>query len=277
MPRQEDHDSTPAAYCLPEGRSLEASFNSYEHQFNEKYKMILREYLPQQSQFAAKRVADVDFAENFKKKKLLLNKNLKNLRRSEASRKLLQRSICSQLKNLQIDIQARCVFSFGKHLYSNTLNGKLRVAIGTDPIQPLTSPLVRSFRKLQECSVYNRAALLACKTYRIVAQENCLDTYSYNQPHESSTTQYLAFFEEEVLINFTVSQSGKQFSLNHLQVLVTESLTEERRRSVTNELSSLLSSLRQIYGGEARLGDLLRLVQIKIKNLSAKLDSYGSP
>lgn len=267
-------ESNPSVSCVPEGRSTEINSHNDDFSFDEKYKMVLRECVPQQSQMHPRKEITQASAIGSKHKKLSINKSLKNMHKSEASRKMLQRSISGQLRSLQIENQARCVFSLGKHLYSNTLNGKQRVAIGKGPVKPLASPLVRSFRKLQECSVYNRAALLAGKQYHLAAQENCFDICS-RQPDQSASS-YLAFFEEDVLVNFTIGQQGSQFSLRTIQVLIANSLPEDMKKSKVFELSSLLGLLRETHGGETRLGDLLRLVQIKVKNQSFKSFSRGT-
>lgn len=260
--------SAPAASCMPEGRSADPSFMDFDTQFDQKYKMVLRECVPLESHMQPKREVVSKSVTGFKNKKNLVNKCIRNMHKSEASRKLLQRSIACQLRDQQIDSHYRCVFSLGKHLYSNTLSGKLKLVIGDETAKPLASPLVRSFRKLQECSIYDRAATLAGKKYQLVAQENCFDSCS--QTTETPNSSYLAFFEEDVLVNMTVGQKGNNFSLQSLQILVADSLSGDIKRSVIREITSSLGLLRESHGGETRLGDLLRLFQIKIKNQTIK-------
>lgn len=230
--------------------------------FNENYKMVLKN-----TSSGVKETYDLkehSLSWGLKKKKLSITKNLKKMKRFEACKKMLQQSIDSQLKALQIESHSRCIFSLGKHLYSNTAGGKLRLRIGSEPLKPLSPPLVKSFRKLQEWTIYQRAALLASRIYTL-AQEICTDACTEEEPQNFPATNYLAFFEEGFLLKLQIKESNFAFVLASLQVYASELLAEGTKKETLKEISTLADSLKISIGGELRLGDLLRLVQNSIK------------
>lgn len=263
---------------MPEGRSGDNLFPTEEFNFDNNYKMVLHNFEQEiESQtVSSNRYRWLNLKDSSRQKKLSMTKNLKNMKRFEASRRLFQHSISFQQASLQIDSQPRCVFSLGKHLYSNTISGKLKLSLGGgsgESGMPAGPPLVRSFRKIQECTILSKAATMAGSTYQPIAQvpSNFDECSEVGQQSDAVSVSYLAFFEEGFLLNMTVCQTSRLSSLKAWQLLATASISGTVRRYATESVTSLLDSLNRLPG-DIRIGDLLRLVHIKLKRVELSLN-----
>lgn len=232
------------------------NFQGVENEIIDKeYRMILKEINEGQKE-AKFRNKPVTF------QKSRVNRRVKkSISQYEFSRRLLQQSVSSQLKSLSIEQEARCIFSIGKHLYSNNFNGKIKIALESPTQGEGSLPIVRPIKKLQEWTKCQKAEEMVSQAYHLMAQTSCSENKCSESSSVDSSVNYLTFFEEGYLINLVVSQRNLVSWLREYQVYSLFQACEQ----VATGLSSCLADIKSSVGCEVRICDLVGFLKNKVK------------
>ena len=239
------------------------------------YKMVLKESLKNES--SAQMLLEVDSPSKTRprrqnpsmasRKAALTNATKKSIRRCEASKRLLQESLSSQLKELNLEGQSTCAFSIGKHLFSNQLGSRLKVVIHSTARPTSTRSRTVRVRRLDARSIYQKAATLANQKYRF-SIESCLQ--EPQKPLNSgflSQEKILTFLEEGYLLILAINRVSSLADIRKLQVYSIHSEGEDQGPHIVQSLLDSILSQKAVDSTEIRVSDVILLLKKQVKSI----------